>query len=258
MGLVNDKTAAEIAEGVRVAKSVAQGALGGKMERRKQRLQSSSKTRKSRATRERIMTAAAELMTERGSTDFQMSEVSTRCHMSKGALYYYFSDKSELVEAVFSASGDELVEAIESVISESDTAKEALQNLAVALSRRMRTKSTIMLALTVEMSSMGGELFSTVSGQLSRIVGIIAGLLERGKREGSVREDVNVSVASVYLCGGLVGTAIVSAGSAWEPRDDFSHTLMELMTHGVAPVPASDEGDSTGEKDEGPQRCKSA
>lgn len=258
MGLVNDKTAAEIAEGVRVAKSVAQGALGGKMERRKQRLQSSSKTRKSRATRERIMTAAAELMTERGSTDFQMSEVSTRCHMSKGALYYYFSDKTELVQAVFSASGDELVTSIESVISEAGSAREALQNLASELSRRMRTKSTIVLALTVEMTSMGGELFSTVSGQLSRIVGIVAGLLERGKREGSVRDDVNVSLASVYLCGGLVGTAIVSAGGAWEPRDDFSHALMELMTHGVAPVPVPVQDDPAGEKDEGSRRCASA
>lgn len=81
MGLVNEKTAAEIADGVRAAKSAAQSALGEQMERRKQRIKSVSKTRKSRATRERIMTAASELMVERGNTDFQMSEVSARCHM---------------------------------------------------------------------------------------------------------------------------------------------------------------------------------
>lgn len=191
MGLVNEKTAAEIADGVRAAKSAAQSALGEQMERRKQRIKSVSKTRKSRATRERIMTAASELMVERGNTDFQMSEVSARCHMSKGALYYYFSDKDELVEAVFEASGDELVSAIEEAVSQAASAREALESLFSELARRMRTRSPLVLALTVELSSMGGELFSAVSGQLSRIVRIIGELLERGKGEGFVRQDVD-------------------------------------------------------------------
>lgn len=77
------------------------------------RLRSGAKTRKSAATREKIMTAATELMVERGNTDFQMSEVSARCQMSKGALYYYFADKGALVQAIFDASIDDLVNQIE-------------------------------------------------------------------------------------------------------------------------------------------------
>lgn len=252
MGLVNEKTAAEIADGVRVAKSVAQSALGEQMERRKQRIKSVSKTRKSRATRERIMTAASELMVERGNTDFQMSEVSARCHMSKGALYYYFSDKDELVEAVFEASGDELVSAIEEAVSKAASAREALESLFSELSRRMRTRSPLVLALTVELSSMGGELFSAVSGQLSRIVRIIGELLERGKGEGFVRQDVDTGLAAVYLCGGLVGTTVASASGIMQGSDVLGSSLMELLAHGVAPLglrlwqdDAQTEGDVT-------------
>lgn len=236
MGLVNEKTAAEIADGVRAAKSAAQSALGEQMERRKQRIKSVSKTRKSRATRERIMTAASELMVERGNTDFQMSEVSARCHMSKGALYYYFSDKDELVEAVFEASGDELVSAIEEAVSQAASAREALESLFSELARRMRTRSPLVLALTVELSSTGGELFSAVSGQLSRIVRIIGELLERGKGEGFVRQDVDTSLAAVYLCGGLVGTTVASASGVMQGSEAMGLSLMELLTHGVAPL----------------------
>lgn len=236
MALVNEKTAAEIADGVRAAKSAAQSALGEQMERRKQRIKSVSKTRKSRATRERIMTAASELMVERGNTDFQMSEVSARCHMSKGALYYYFSDKDELVEAVFEASGDELVSAIEEAVSQAASAREALESLFSELARRMRTRSPLVLALTVELSSMGGELFSAVSGQLSRIVRIIGELLERGKGEGFVRQDVDTSLAAVYLCGGLVGTTVASASGVMQGSEAMGLSLMELLAHGVAPL----------------------
>lgn len=236
MALVNEKTAAEIADGVRAAKSAAQSALGEQMERRKQRIKSVSKTRKSRATRERIMTAASELMVERGNTDFQMSEVSARCHMSKSALYYYFSDKDELVEAVFEASGDELVSAIEEAVSQAASAREALESLFSELARRMRTRSPLVLALTVELSSTGGELFSAVSGQLSRIVRIIGELLERGKGEGFVRQDVDTSLAAVYLCGGLVGTTVASASGVMQGSEAMGLSLMELLAHGVAPL----------------------
>lgn len=236
MALVNEKTAAEIADGVRAAKSAAQSALGEQMERRNQRIKSVSKTRKSRATRERIMTAASELMVERGNTDFQMSEVSARCHMSKGALYYHFSDKDELVEAVFEASGDELVSAIEEAVSQAASAREALESLFSELARRMRTRSPLVLALTVELSSTGGELFSAVSGQLSRIVRIIGELLERGKGEGFVRQDVDTSLAAVYLCGGLVGTTVASASGVMQGSEAMGLSLMELLAHGVAPL----------------------
>ena len=68
-------------------------------------------TPKSAATREKIMAAATSLMAERGSADFQMAEVSARCGMSKGSLYYYFSDRAELVRAVLDRAVDDLWQA---------------------------------------------------------------------------------------------------------------------------------------------------
>ena len=83
---------------------------------------SGTATPKSAVTREKIMAAAAELMVERGGTDFQMMEVSARCEMSKGSLYYYFADKGELVRAVLDRSVEALVDAVERVVAQAPSA----------------------------------------------------------------------------------------------------------------------------------------
>ena len=104
MSLLDKDVTEDIARGIRTVHEAAKGGIETAAARGATRLRSGAKTRKSAATREKIMAAATELMVERGNTDFQMSEVSARCQMSKGALYYYFADKGALVQAIFDAS----------------------------------------------------------------------------------------------------------------------------------------------------------
>ena len=86
MSLLDEKMTSELANSLKKASGAARTSLEETVTRQTTRLRSSTKTRKSAATRERIMAAATSLMVERGNTDFQMSEVSSRCKMSKGAL----------------------------------------------------------------------------------------------------------------------------------------------------------------------------
>jgi AcrR family transcriptional regulator len=57
-------------------------------------------TKQGRATRERIVRAAAELMAERGAAGTSMDDVRAATGASKSQLYHYFGDKHGLVEAV--------------------------------------------------------------------------------------------------------------------------------------------------------------
>lgn len=86
MPLIDEKVAEDFSAGLHGASAVAMEHLEARVGKQTSKLRSGAKTRKSAATRERIMVAASELMTERRGTDFQMSEVSARCNMSKGAL----------------------------------------------------------------------------------------------------------------------------------------------------------------------------
>jgi AcrR family transcriptional regulator len=61
---------------------------------------SQPKTAKGRATRERIVSAAAELVGERGVAETSVDDVLERAAASKSQLYHYFEDRSALLRAV--------------------------------------------------------------------------------------------------------------------------------------------------------------
>ncbi len=57
-------------------------------------------TAKGRATRERIVTAASELMLERGVARTTIEDIQEAAAISTSQMYHYFADKSDLVAAV--------------------------------------------------------------------------------------------------------------------------------------------------------------
>lgn len=57
-------------------------------------------TKQGRATRERIVRTAAEIIGERGAADTSLDDVRAATAASKSQLYHYFGDKHGLVEAV--------------------------------------------------------------------------------------------------------------------------------------------------------------
>lgn len=181
---------------------------------RTERPRADARTRKSIATRERIMAAAADLMSERGATDFQMSEVSERCGLSKGSLYYYFSDRAELVQAIFDRSVDELVGRVESAVAQAPSSADSIRQVMRALAEGVWTGSPLTLAMTRELLSAQDDLLPSVEGRLERIVAIIAAQLERAKGEGLIREGVDCRVVADALAGAFVFIMLDCAGAA--------------------------------------------
>jgi TetR/AcrR family transcriptional repressor of nem operon len=64
------------------------------------------KTPRGRATRERIVTAAADLIQERGVAATSIEDVLARAGASKSQLYHYFDDRSGLLRAVVVRNAD--------------------------------------------------------------------------------------------------------------------------------------------------------
>ena len=234
MSLTHDNVAAELGNDARATLGTEQDSAAEPASFAKSRIRSSSKTRKSVMTRDRIMTAASELMAERGNTNFQMSEVSERCHMSKGSLYYYFADKDELIGAIFNESVDDLVDVIESLVAEMDSAREALRALYAEFSRRLRAGSPLALAMTYELAGATDGSMTKVSSHFSRASSVIAEQLERAKTEGLIRPDVDSVTAAVFATGGLIGMSMaVASGQATADADVVSARIMDLILRGV-------------------------
>lgn len=233
MSRINDETT-ELVGGARAVRVATREAVARPTGTGGERLRSSAKTRKSALTRERIMTAASELMTERGTTGFQMSEVSDRCQMSKGALYYYFADKDELIAAIFDVLVDDLVDGIESLVASAPSAREALRALYGEFTRRLRAGSPLAMAMTHQLAGSTDTVMPGVTTHFSRAARIIAEQIERAKAEGAVREEVDSTIAAVFATGGLIATSMaVASGQTEEGPDVVSQGLTSLILHGV-------------------------
>jgi AcrR family transcriptional regulator len=66
-------------------------------------------TERGRATRGRILTAARELVAERGAPAMSLGDVRARAHASQSQLYHYFGDRDGLIQAVVDDTTDAVI-----------------------------------------------------------------------------------------------------------------------------------------------------
>src|SRR5436309_6536122 len=67
-------------------------------------------TAKGRATRERIVQAAARLVAEKGAAGMSLDDVRARTGASRSQLYHYFEDRDDLVRAVIDVTADAVID----------------------------------------------------------------------------------------------------------------------------------------------------
>lgn len=199
-----------------------------------ERVRSTIKTKKSAATRKRIMDAASAIMMERGNTAFRMSEISQGCDMSKGALYYYFADKQDLLQAIFDEELHELVVAIDSVVRNENSAEMALRGACSAYAECVRKGGPLAMALVRELV-LSQEIDAQDTNQsILHIIDVIARLLERAKEEGKVRGDVNAHLTAVAICGAYAFMAMLGSNrGADSEKADYAEEMFDNIVRGI-------------------------
>jgi TetR/AcrR family transcriptional regulator, transcriptional repressor for nem operon len=113
------------------------------------------RTARGRATRQRIVEAAAELVAERGVAGTSLDDVRERAHASKSQLYLYFADREELLRGVVTATSDAVLESQAQALADFDSL--------AGIERYLEA----MIALQVERHAAGGCPIGSLAGQLA-------------------------------------------------------------------------------------------
>ena len=198
-------------------------------------IRAEARTKKSAATRKRIMHETTKLMLARGNTNFKMSEISDRARLSKGALYYYFSDREALLQAIFDESVDELAKDIAHTIGNKPASKETLHAIIAQLAAHILPDSPLVLALINKLVSSEQALITNIEGPLSRVVVLLANQLEMGKLQGFIRQSVDSRLAACSITGALVLSAIGLMGERHgaEGSDELAQNLLDMTLAGI-------------------------
>jgi len=172
-------------------------------------------TKKGAETRARIVTAAAELIFERGVAGTGMEDIKEAAGVSSSQLYHYFADKQALVHAVIAHQSDAVLAAQEPLLGKLDSleALRAWRDQAVAIEKQLHCKGGCPIGtLAGELAEADPDARADIAAGFARWEGAIAqgirAMHERGELPAAVDPDRLALALLAAHQGGLVLTQV--------------------------------------------------
>lgn len=160
---------------------------------------------KGKASRDRILDAAAEEFAEAGLAGARVDSIARRAGVNKAMLYYRVGGKSDLYREVFLRAQEELHRGLSAAVSETRGAGESLKAYVTQFMDFAAGHPEMPSIMLREIA--GG--FETVPDEtlagLRAILGLLGGILEAGRKEGVL---VDADPCAVQL---MVAAAAVAA-----------------------------------------------
>jgi AcrR family transcriptional regulator len=160
---------------------------------------------KSEQTRERVLTAAADVFNERGFSNTRLSDIAERAGMQAGSLYYHFESKEDLMRTLVERAVERIYLAVRQQVDEVPR-DEPMRRLEVAIDAHIRA------ALADEGAGgatvrMYGQIPTDVNHLLRPLYDDITkfwrGLVSEAQRQGVFTTDVSAEVGALLILGSL-------------------------------------------------------
>ena len=201
-------------------------------------------TARGRATRQRIVTAAAELMLANGVAATSVDDVLCRSQASKSQLYHYFTDRQDLVLAVTQHACHVVLAAQERLAGIADW-----DDLAVCFDRIVAARSNRITRLGCPLGTLAGELAATDEPARKVLAAAFTNWqrqlrdgLARLQRHGLLDADTDLDhLATATLASLQGGLLLAKTAGSREPLRialdaSFSH-LRSFATEPTTPAP---------------------
>ncbi|WP_428267693.1 TetR/AcrR family transcriptional regulator [Haliangium sp.] len=206
-------------------------------------------TRRQRERQERrlsILDAAEAVFASKGFSQATMDDIAAEAQLSKGTLYLYFKSKDELLMTLASRSIASVHSEFEAIVASELSASEAVRAMLRCQARHLTVRPQMFRIMTGHMAS-GYQLDTSTAAfenhrrLVARSVSYVATVIERGKRDRSLRSDLAPAQIAVQLWGGLVGILLVRMNAKTMVHGshfpvDFEHIVdgyIDMVTRGL-------------------------
>jgi TetR/AcrR family transcriptional regulator len=199
------------------------------------------RARERRQRREAILHAAEAVFLDRGPAAATMDEVAEAAEVSKGTLYLYFRSKDELFVALSHRPLHEVTDRFEAIMADAATSGATLLGRLLDVHLDVLTRHGP--RLRVAMGSLLSGYTPGDSSTLERYRGLVGRVrrayvtaLERGQRDGSIRDDVPPARLATAIWGALFGSALLRSHADElerrnpDPSVDFDRMVPDVAT----------------------------
>lgn len=190
-------------------------------------------TRKDR-TRDRLFSAAAELIGDRGFHGTTVDDIVERAGVAKGTVYYHFKSKTELFDAMLTEHLTQLAEAFRTAAASSPSPTEALAALVDAELRYIHDNQAASKLFMSEIWRADREWSETLRVLRESYGTVIAGVLRAGVASGEFRGDLDITLSASLVFGTVaIGALDWLVFTPTRPVDEVRDAVTEMVLRSV-------------------------
>lgn len=198
--------------------------------------------REKEARRESILAASKRLFIEKGYNASTMEEIAELAELSKGAVYYYFSSKNDILGHLMCGHMKKLLAMFEESLADSETPEEKLNALSgtflrFTLSDIHKQNSSFLLQSDFSSADMSEPLRAEMAQTLNKVFGYVRSTVEEGKASGVFRFDLEPDKMALAIWGAAMGIHAISAKLSPhvipEFAEDVFNEILKLIPKGL-------------------------
>ncbi len=196
-----------------------------------------------RSKKQRLVDAAIEVFGSKGYGSTTVDEIATVAHVSKGIFFYHFKTKADLAAFILEDGIASFAKNLEKATVDKLSAIDALQEMTRAFAQTVVDNPSFTRFLIAELWREDRVWSVEVQGAMKRMTELIKGQLERGQREGSIREDSDPQFSSMAIFGICLTSALnLITYHHGDSMDAFITHLFSFASHGIVVHDASEIG----------------
>jgi AcrR family transcriptional regulator len=149
----------------------------------------------------RVLAEATRLFAEKGFLATSVQEIVDAAHVTKGALYYYYSSKDDLLYEVYHRVIKKELDALERVFAMALGPQATVRALMTDVILTTAAHSDDVTIFLREMHRLSPEKLKAVRADRRRYHVAFRDVIERGQREGVFRTDVSAEIVTIGFFG---------------------------------------------------------
>ncbi|MBN2520147.1 MAG: TetR/AcrR family transcriptional regulator [Bacteroidales bacterium] len=200
------------------------------------------KEREKLQRRNEIIDAAEKVFFTKGIENATMDEVAEEAELSKGTLYLYFNNKEDLHFAICMRGLVMLKEKFEQAISKNNTVLHNLVQIGLTFVKFSKEHSDYFKVMShFEGKNPDEREHRYQHTEKDNVMDVMVKLIEQGKKDGSIRNDINPNIIAHILWAQTTGVLQLMAVKKFHlemfdiSEEDIIKSHFEIVANGIRP-----------------------
>ncbi|GAB3385565.1 TetR/AcrR family transcriptional regulator [Amycolatopsis echigonensis] len=165
-----------------------------------------SEPAKSSATRERILAAAAKVLSHKGYSETRLTDIAEVAQLRAPAVYYYFDSREALIAEVMAVGQSRLRDHVETALAALPPDLDPMDRICAAVQAHLQVElqlSDFATAVTRNMGQLPDDVRGRLRQEGGEYISLWRGLLEAARSTGAIRGDLDLRAARMLIMGAL-------------------------------------------------------